>query len=103
MSIKEMEFNGNDVVPSEDLSLRTCMENLIIKGSNIQFFGSNSVFLRQQSSQLEDKQLKQTEDNLKQLEVCAAQSEEAGSMDKCQRKMTDKGRERKFLTKKGNS
>ena len=98
MSIKEMEFNGNDVVPSEDLSLRTSMENLIVKGSNIQFFGSNSVFLRQQSSWLEDEQLNQTEDNLKQLEACAAQSEEAGSMDKCQRKMTDKGRERKFLT-----
>ena len=31
MSIKEMEFDGNDAVPSEDHSLRISMENLRLR------------------------------------------------------------------------
>ena len=40
-----------------------------------------------------DGQSNQAKDVLKQLEVCAAHPEEADSMDKRQRKMTDKGME----------
>ena len=40
-----------------------------------------------------DGQSNQAKDVLKQLEVCAAHPEEAGGMDKRQRKMTGKGRE----------
>ena len=60
---------------------------------------SHQVSLRGQSSQLMDGQSNQAKDVLKQLEVCSARPEEAGSMDKRQRKMTNKGRniERKFL------
>ena len=49
-----------------------------------------------------DGQSDQAKDVLKQLEVCAAHPEEAGSMDKRQRKMTDKGREyrKEILDKK---
>ena len=38
------------------------------------------------------------------MEVCAAHPEEAGSMDKCQKKMTDKGREytKEILNKRTN-
>ena len=49
--------------------------------------------MRGQSSQLVDGQSDQAIDVLKQLEVCAAHPEEVGSMDKRQRKMTDKGKE----------
>ena len=38
-------------------------------------------------------QLNQAKDILKQLEVCAAHPEKAGSINKRQRKMTNKGRE----------
>ena len=40
-----------------------------------------------------DGQLNQAKDVLKQLEVYVAHPEEAGSMDKYQRNMNDKGRE----------
>ena len=55
--------------------------------------GSHQVSLRGQNSQLVDGQSNQAKDVLKQLEACAAHPEEAGNMDKHQRKMTDKGRE----------
>ena len=48
-----------------------------------------------------DGQTNQAKDVLKHLEVCAAHPEEAGSMDKHQRKIIDKGREnRKEILKK---
>ena len=58
--------------------------------------------MRGQSSQLVDGQSNQAKYVLKQLEVCAAHPEEAGSMDKRQRKMTEKGREyrKEILDKK---
>ena len=64
--------------------------------------GSHQVSLRGQSSQLVDGQSNQAKDVLKQLEVCTAHPEEAGSMDKRQRKMTEKGREnrKEILDKK---
>ena len=55
--------------------------------------GSHQVSLRGQSSQLVDGHSDQAKDVLKKLEVCAANPEEAGSMDKRHRKMADKGRE----------
>ena len=58
--------------------------------------------MRGQSSQLVDGQSNQAKGVLKKLEVCAAHPEEAGSMDKHQRKMTEKGREyrKEILDKK---
>ena len=63
---------------------------------------SYQVSLRGQSSQLVDGQSNQAKDVLKQLEASAAHPEEAGNMDKRQRKMTDKGREdrKEILDKK---
>ena len=95
-SNKDMKFDGNDVVSSENHNLRISMENLRLRddcqsGQHIR--GSHQVSLRGQSSQLVDGQSDQAKDVLKQLEVCAAHPEEAGSMDKRQRKMTDKGKE----------
>ena len=79
MSSKEMKFDGNDVISRENHNLRISMENLRLRDdcqSEQHIRGSHQVSLRGQSSQLVD-----------------GQSEEAGSMDKRQRKMTDKGRE----------
>ena len=58
--------------------------------------------MKWQSSQLVDGQSNQAKDVLKQLEVCVPHPEEAGNLDKRQRKMTDKGREyrKKILDKK---
>ena len=66
--------------------------------------GSHQVSFRGQSSQLVDGQSNQAKDVLKQLEACAAHLEEAGNMDKHQRKMNDKGREyrKEILDKKTN-
>ena len=105
MSSKEMEFDGNDVVPSEDHDLRISMKNLRLRDDcqrEEHITGSHQVSLRGQSSQLVDGQSNQAKDVLKQLEVCAAHPEEAGSMDKRQRKMTEKGREyrKEILDKK---
>ena len=96
MSSKEMKFDGNDVVSSENHNLRISMENLRLRDdfqSKQDIRGSHQVSLRGQSSQLVEGQSDQAKYVLKQLEVCAAHPEEAGSMDKSQRKMTDKGRE----------
>ena len=100
-----MEFDGNDVVPSEDHDLRISMKNLRLRDDcqrEEHITGSHQVSLRGQSSQLVDGQSNQAKDVLKQLEVCAAHPEEAGSMDKRQRKMTEKGREyrKEILDKK---
>ena len=60
MSIKEMEFDGNDVVPSEDHSLRISLENLRLRDdcqSEEQIRGSHPVSLRGLGSQLVDGQL----------------------------------------------
>ena len=101
-----MEFYGNDVkVTSEDHDLRISMENLMLRdhcGREEHITGSHQVFLRGQSSQLVDGQSNQAKDVLMQLKVCAAHPEEAGSMDKCQIEMTDKGREyrKEILDKK---
>ena len=100
-----MKFDGNDVVSSENHNLRISMENLRLRDdcqSEQHVRGSHQVSLRGQSSQLVDEQSNQAKDVLKQLKVCAAHPEEAGSMDKRQRKMTDKGREyrRRILDKK---
>ena len=64
--------------------------------------GSHQVSLRRQSSQLVEGQLNQEKDALKRLEVCAAYPDETSSMDKHQRKKTDKGREyrKEILDKK---
>ena len=96
MSSKEMKFDGNDVVSSENHNLRISMENLKLRDdcqSEQHIRGIHQVSLRGQSSQLVDGQSDQAKDVLKQLEVCAAHPEEAGSMDKRQKKMADKGRE----------
>ena len=96
MSSKEMKFDGNDVVSSENHNLRISMENLRLRDdcqSEQHIRGSHQVSFRGQNSQLVDGHSDQAKDVLKQLEVCAAHPEEAGSMDKRQRKMTDKGRE----------
>ena len=85
MSSKEMEFDGNDVVPSKDHDLRISMENLRLRDDcqrEEHITGSHQVSLRGQSSQLVDGQSNQAKDVLKQLEVCAAYHEEAGSMEK---------------------
>ena len=98
MSSKEMEFDGNDVVPSQDHHPRITMENLRLRDDcqrEEHITGSHQVSLRGQSSQLVDGQSNQAKDILKQLEACAAHPEEVGNMNKCQRKMTDKGREYK--------
>ena len=79
MTSKEMEFDGNDVVPTEDHNLRISMENLRLRDDcqrEEHIRGSHQI----------------SNDVLKQFEVCAAHPEEAGSMDKRHRKMTDKGR-----------
>ena len=61
--------------------------------------------MREQSSQLVDGQSNQAKDVLKQLEVCAAHTEEVSSINKRQRKTTDKGREyrKDILDKKGTN
>ena len=106
MSSKEMEFYGNDVkVTSEDHDLRISMENLMLRdhcGREEHITGSHQVFLRGQSSQLVDGQSNQAKDVLMQLKICAAHPEEAGSMDKCQIEMNDRGREyrKEILDKK---
>ena len=96
MSSKEMKFDENDVVSSENHNLRISMENLMLRDdcqSEQHVRGSHQVSLRGQNSQLVDGQSDQAKDVLKQLEICAAHPEEAGSMDKRHRKITDKGRE----------
>ena len=108
MSSKEMEFDGNDVVPSQDHDLRISMENLRLRGDCQQekhIRGSHQVSLRGQTSQLVDWQSNEGKDVLKQLEACTAHPEEAGNMEKHQRKMTDKGREyrKEILDKKRTS
>ena len=74
MPIKEMEFDGNSVVQSEDHSLRISMENLRLR-DNCQreehIRESDPVSLREQNSQLVDEQLNLAKGFLKQLEVCA--------------------------------
>ena len=100
-----MEFDGNDVVPSQDHDLRISMENLRLRDDcqrEEHITGSHQVSLRGQSSQLVDGQSNQAKDVLKQLEVCAAHPEEAGNMNKRQRKITDNGREyrKQILDKK---
>ena len=74
MPIKEMEFDGNSVVQSEDHSLRISMENLRLR-DNCQreehIRESDLVSLREQNSQLVDEQLNLAAGFLKQLEVCA--------------------------------
>ena len=105
MSSKEMKFDGNDVLPSQDHDLRISLENLRLR-DDIQMeehiTRSHQVSLRGQNSQLVDGQSNQAKDVLKPLEACAANPEEAGNMDKHQRKMTDKGREyrKEILDKK---
>ena len=66
------------------------------------YHSSHQVFLRGQISQLVDGQSNRGKDVLKQFEACAAHPEEAGNMNKRQRKMTDKGREyrKEILDKK---
>ena len=105
MSSKEMEFDGNYVVPSQDHDLRISMENLRLRDDcqmEEHITGSHQVSLRGQSSQLVDGQSNQAKDVLKQLEVCAAHPEEAGNMNKRQRKITNNGREyrKQILDKK---
>ena len=74
MPMKEMEFDGNNVVQSEDHSLRISMENLRLR-DNCQreehIRESDPVSLRGQNSQLVDEQLNLATGFLKQLEVCA--------------------------------
>ena len=80
-----MEFDGNDVVPSQDHDLRIRMENLRLRDDcqkEEHITGSHQVSLRRQSSQLVDGQSNQAKDVLKQLEASAAHPEEAGNMDK---------------------
>ena len=96
MSSKDMKFDGNGMISSENRNLRISMENLRLRDdcqSEQHIRGSHQISLRGQSSQLGDGQSDQAKDVLKQLEVCAAHPEEACSMDKRQMKMTDKGRE----------
>ena len=105
MSSKEMEFDGNDLVPSGDHDLRIKMKNLRLRGDSQReehITGTHQISLRGQSSQLVDGQSNETKDVLKQLEVWAAHPEEAGSMDKRLSKMTEKGREyrKEILDKK---
>ena len=102
-----MEFDGHDVVWSEDHIVRISMEHLGLRDGCLrkeQIRGSNPVSLRVQSSQLVDGQLNQAKGALTQLDVCAAYLEEAGSTDKRQRKMTDNGREdgKKIIDKRKN-
>ena len=79
---------------SENHNLRISMENLRDDCQSEQHIsGSHQISWRRQSSQLVDEQSDQGKDVLKQLEVCVAHPEEAGSMNKHQRKMTGKGRE----------
>ena len=59
MSSKEMEFDGNDVVPSQDHDLRIRMENLRLRDDcqrEEYITGSHQVPLRGKSSQLVDEQ-----------------------------------------------
>ena len=105
MSSKEMEFDGSDVLPSEDHDLRISMENLRQRDDcqrEERISGSHQASLKGQSSQLVDGQSNQAKDVMKQLEICVAHPDEAGSLDKRQRKVTDKGREyrKKILDKK---
>ena len=84
MSSKEMEFDGNDVVPSKDHDLRISMKSLRLRNDcqrEEHITESHQVSLRGQSSQLVDGQSNQAKDVLKQLEVCTAHPEESGSMD----------------------
>ena len=100
-----MEFDGNDVVPSEEHNGRISMKNLRLRDDcqkEEHMIGNHEVSLRGQRSQLVGGKSNQAKDVLKQLEVCTAHPEEAGSMDKRQRKMTEKGREyrKEILDKK---
>ena len=57
MSSKEIEFDGNDVVPSQDHDFRISMENLRLRDDcqmEKRITGSYQVSLRGQSSQLVD-------------------------------------------------
>ena len=57
MSSKEIEFDGNDVVPSQDHDFRISMENLRLRDDcqmEKHITGSYQVSLRGQSSQLVD-------------------------------------------------
>ena len=84
------------MVPCEDHNHRINMEKQRLR-DNCQreehIRGSHQVSLRGQSSQLIDGQSNEAKDVLKQLKVCIANPEESGSIDKHQRKMTDKGRQ----------
>ena len=76
MPSKEMEFDGNDVVPSEDHDLRISMKNLRDDCQREEHItGSHQVSLRGQSSQLVDGQSVETVRMMKQLEVYAAHPE----------------------------
>ena len=91
-----MEFEGDNVVPSEDHDLRISMKNLRLRDDcqrDEHITGIHQVSLRGQCNQLVDGQSNQEKDVLEQLDVCAAHPEEAGSVDKPQRKMTEKQRE----------
>ena len=62
ISIKEMEFDGNDMIPSGDYSLRISVENLKLRDDcqrEKHIRGSYPVSFREQSSQLEDRKLNQ--------------------------------------------
>ena len=103
MSSKEVEFDGNDVVSSEDHDLRISIENMRLRDDcqrEEHITGSHEVSLRGQWSQLVDGQSNQAKDALKLLEVFAAHPKEAGSMNKQQRKMTYKGKEYRKEEKK---
>ena len=94
------------MVRCEDHNLRISMENLRLRDDcqREEHRGSHQVSLRGQSRVLVDEQSKQAKDALKQLEVYAAHPEEASSMDKRQRKMTEKGRKyrKEILDKRTN-
>ena len=63
MSSKEMEFDGNDMVPSGDHDLRISMKNLRLRGDSQReehITGSHQISLRGQSSQLVDGQSNET-------------------------------------------
>ena len=68
MSIKEMEFDGNDVVPNEDHILRISMGNLRLRDDfqRVEHIrGITPVSLRGQSSQLVDGQQNQAKEGFK--------------------------------------
>ena len=100
-----MEFDGNDVVPSEEHNGRISMKNLRLRDDcqkEEHMIGNHQFSLRGQRSQLVGGESNQAKDVLKQLEVCTAHPEETGSMDKHQGKMMlrEGNIERKFLTRR---